>query len=402
MPNMGYTVGFMFPFISICVVYVNCLKVISFEKLLVAETESGEKTPESNIRTATLENEVIKSLPERFIICSSNKVSKQDHPVLYNVLDESGSNWLTLELDAGLIWGGLGEPSRWLVFAEMDFLPNTWYHTCVDIDSTNEQIVVGVNGAEMETLEGVAMATRPSSLVIGRSSAVPYSQYYWSMANLGIHLASPSSPSAVELSGQLCSRPGSILAWQPDAWTTTGNWTLVETKEVVEEQMCSNTTTTDLALPIQVSQGEGAAMCRRLGGGSMSSAPATEEAMDDFTTWFTESVQRPGEEGDVGKCWNIWTPYEEKEGAWVSLEDGSPATYLPWADGEGQEGDYQGYSIMIYTPYMPTPYKVVTPGNGGEVTPVCLACSLDSSFVVSLRGTCSGTTMGNLHLHSFF
>jgi hypothetical protein len=139
---------------------------------------------------------------------------------------------------------------------------------------------------------------------------------------------------------------------------------------------------------------EGVGTCQKLGGGHLTAPRQDAADLANFLDWFLAETVRPGVPGD--KCESIWTPYNDnaKEGEWVSLVDGSKATFLPWSPAEGDKEDRKANSILIYMPSRPKSYTDEEDLPFQYKKPVCISCTLPSNLTVNLIGLCADSTLG--------
>ena len=207
-----------------------------------------------------------------------------------------------------------------------------------------------------------------------------------------VHVFSVSNRSIDSLSANACSEEGDILAWNSSIWLQTGDG--LSRKETDRAGLCSREGTYDLALSMGLDQTQAIDTCNKLGGGRMTVVHNQKE-LTRFANWFQGTVP--------GACSRIWTPYSDqvKEGRYVSLEDGSLPTFLPWAVGQPNGGRTEnGINIRL------------DPGNGslpvfyydedtksGVERFICSSCSLVHHFSLQLKGVCEHTLMGKKCIH---
>ena len=359
---------------------VTSVKVFDFEGTFAAENDE-------NLAIATLSNDLQEDLVGRFAICASFKVGKHDYSSVYHVFDHNDENWMMFTVYDNSIFGDFGPKPNSYQLIQIDIRPDTWYHFCLDIDLDNQNITFAINGDITETLDNVFGITegKPNKIVIGRNGQ---EQFRWQLSNLHI-FSSSFSASVLEISGNLCNFSGDLLAWNKMTWEKTGDWTHVTETDEKQDRVCDNKTTYDIPLNIDIYQDEGLKLCHKLGKGTMPVFSDTEQ-LGAFVDWFVEETTELD-----SSCWNIWTPYsdEETEGVYLSLEDKSRTTFLPWTENEGLKEDTNANSLVIVIPDSPTPYADVE----NEVYN-CIACTLSTSLTVRLQGLCPGSILGD---HNF-
>ena len=353
----------------------------------------------------SLASETDITLPDKFIFCTSHKQTRMDKKGFYQVYGESNEPWISTKFSIGSnaansvgLWGAFG--ARWIYLGE---IPEPklyfWYHMCHQVDTVRGVLSISINGRRMATNVSVDSLTRNkpktlnNNLVIGKMTKVSSTkglveeQCASYVSNLG--LFSTSSHSIDSLSGPGCSQEGDLLAWSMSTWRQTGAGPVKAIEEEVAS-LCSGEGRYTLALPLGMDQEQAVLTCARLGQGRMTVSHSQEE-LRQFTDWFQGVVP--------GACSKIWTPYSDqgREGDYVSLEDGSEASFLPWAPGQPNGADTEnGVDIRfgLRNSSLPAYYYDENDKRGIEKF-ICSSCSLARHFSLQLKGLCEHTLLGN-------
>ena len=361
--------------------------------------------PTDQITYMSLASETDIILPEKFIFCTSHKQTRMDKKGFYQIYGIKKEPWMTTKFSIGSnaansigLWGAFG--SRWIYFGE---IPEPklyfWYHMCHQVDTVRGVLSISINGHRMATNVSVDSLTRNKpktlneNLVIGKMTKVTSTNGFVEeqcasyISNLG--LFSTSSHSIDSLSGPGCSQEGDLLAWSTSTWRQTGAGPVKAIEEGVAS-LCSGEGRYNLALPLGLDQEQAVLTCARLGQGRMTVSHSQEE-LRQFTEWFQVVVP--------GACSKIWTPYSDQahEGHYVSLEDGSKASFLPWAPGQPNGADTEnGLDIRLdlRNSSLPAYYYDENDKRGIEKF-ICSSCSLARHFSLQLKGLCEHTLLGN-------
>ena len=113
---------------------------------------------------------------------------------------------------------------------------------------------------------------------------------------------------------------------------------------------------------------------------------------------------------NVNFCWllwnqHYWTPYsdEAEEGVYISLEDGSKPSFLPWAPGQPNGAETEnGIDIRLDFRNSTLPLYYYDQGSHkGQEKRICSSCSLAEYFSLTLKGVCKHTLMGEQNNFTF-
>ena len=357
-----------------------------------------------------LSNEPEVFLPSSFVLCTSHKQKSMDQKGFYQIYGADNAPWMSSKLSIGSesdvnnsvgLWGYFG--SSWVYIGDIKS-PKLyyWYHMCSLIDTVRGFFSVSVNGERMATdiLVESLLQNRPkllsNNLVIGKMTQTSRAKESVDEQFLGyvsnVQVFSASNRSIDSLSANACSEEGDILAWNSSIWLQTGDG--LSRKETDHAGLCSREETYDLALPLGLDQTQAIDTCNKLGGGRMTVVHNQKE-LTRFANWFQGTVP--------GACSRIWTPYSDQfqEGRYVSLEDGSLPTFLPWAvdqpnGGRTENGidirmDPRNGSLHVFY------YDEDT--KAGVERFICSSCSLARHFSLQLKGVCEHTLMGRNCIH---
>ena len=191
-----------------------------------------------------------------------------------------------------------------------------WYRTCLGVDSNSGLVTVALNGRvlEVDRKVGDLVENRPNSLqdriVIGkwnRTSKGVDEQYPWAITNLQVFGWRADHDLAL-LSGQGCQEEGNYLAWQQMEWRASGEQVVVE--EVAMEEVCraERQERYSLAVPLEQTQAQSLATCRKLGHAWMV-VQGDRRGFEEYIQWFDGVTKK--------SCKRLWTPYSDEE---VKLE----------------------------------------------------------------------------------
>ena len=373
---------------------ISALKVYDF---------STPSSPGHSISYLELDASPPVELPSIFILCTSHKQTKMDSTGFYHIYGASGEPWMTTKfgtptgIDNAIgLWGPFGD--EWTYFGNI-VKPKLffWYHMCHLVDTVRGVLSVSVNGLRMATDVAVKNLkfNRPARLnkkmVLGKwvktsaTSALVDEQFLAFVSNVNVFTL--GNLSIDHLSANACGNEGDVLAWSSASWISTGQGL----REVEEEvaNVCSGEGRYNLGLPIGLDQQQAVETCRKLGRGRMT-VSNSEEELREFVTWFVRKLP--------GRCSNIWTPYsdEAKEGLFVSLEDDSQPSFLPWAPGQPNGAQTEnGLDIRLDTRNNDLPvYYYDQNSKKGIDDFICTSCSIEEFFSLKLKGVCEHTYMG--------
>ena len=206
---------------------------------------------------------------------------------------------------------------------------------------------------------------------------VPKEQYQGSISNIQVHKGGLNE--LVKLQSKKCDKPGDYLSWENMTWRLTGGNDLVTE---AHDSLCDSAETYDVAFPTGLPQKAALRTCSKLGHGNMTTI-RDEAALISYIQWFR---QLAGE----GRCKYIWTPHsdEKLEGAFINMNTGTEAEFLPWYPTEPNGGRSQN-SVAIKTTLGPKSYI-----DGTSYFSNCFSCSLKSSLTFIWMGACIHTRLG--------
>ena len=357
---------------------------------------AGPPHPNSSLSFATLATDT--ALPAQFTLCASSRQARFDDRSSYAVLGADGDPWVvpvlwespghTIHLWA--LWAGI-----WLKLGQLE-APRLgpWYRVCLAVDTRARSISAAVDGRRLgAAATDLAITNTPATLtmVIGRShSGGEEEQFYGAITNVQLF---PGLEEVEAVSGRVCEEEGAEVPWRPGEWTVTGGrWQLVE-----EEGVCGGATTYILALPVEMVRVEAMDTCHKLHG----TVPAHRDAasLEEYRAWYQAATD--------AACAFLWTPYSDAalEGAWSSLEDGSPTTFLPWMTGQPNGGTTENFIRMTLTTE-PAQYNDFDPEAKGTCGSCQLSrCTIPTSSlptratILQLRGQCEHTHLGEALHH---
>ena len=100
---------------------------------------------------AELKNDSRESLPDAFTVCSTIMAAGKNWPILFNMLDNNGDQFLAPTLVTGAIEGGIQIGFRqrltpWLVGKIPPLFPNEWTRSCIAVNTTSGLLQWVVDG----------------------------------------------------------------------------------------------------------------------------------------------------------------------------------------------------------------------------------------------------------------
>ena len=198
-------------------------------------------------------------------------------------------------------------------------------------------------------------------------------QFFGAVTNVrAFSSVSNSFANLEELSLYPCEHQGDLLAWEVDLWEVKGNgWILVEESK---KSVCHQENTYLLAVPFEIEAREAFKLCQeRLGGGILPSY-GNASSLRDFAEWF--------ESKSAGSCSFLWTPYSDEsvEGDFVSLNDNTRATYLPWGPSQPNGGREENFVRMAYYPDKDKDSAVEYIDSPNFVKGICSHCQFKTNI----------------------
>ena len=351
---------------------VSAIRVFKFES----------SSPE-DLSFVTLDPDTPILLPDKFILCTSHQQTKMDERNFYEISGDDGKLWMTTRFDIGLansvgLWGQFTRGFKYIGEIEKPKL-FFWYNICHNVDTVTGKLSVAVNGQILngnllvESLKTIKPTYLGRNLVLGRSS-----NYQSNAVITNVKVFKEGNLSIEKLSSNLCSFEGDVLSWQNASWIETGPGVKLKDKD----NLCSNSGSYELAIPIGVSQEQAVETCDKLGHGGLRLIHSQEE-IQQFLEWF--------EKTNPGICSRFWTPYSDHidEGLFTSLEDGSMADFLPWGPEQPNGLNVEnGVDLRLVKDTNPSYY------DSKEENEDCFCCSLSEHFSLSLRGLCQQSLIG--------
>ena len=380
--------------------YWVCLLMCSWQASAIRTYSFEEHTNDEALSFLTLASGPLVQLPDQFIFCTSHQQTKIDNRGFYHIYGEDGAPWMTTKfsLGAGIstsvgLWGNFGK--HWVYFGEVEELKlYYWYHLCHQVDTATGILSISINGKMLKSNVTVKSLkqNKPeylnNKLVIGKSTRVMKTdddkdeQFSGSVTNFKVF--GEQNLSLKQLSENACEQEGDLLAWSDSSWKQTGQGIIEKDKDT--SKLCDNKGTYTLPLPLRLSQQQAANTCDKLGHGRMRTTSSMEQLQELVELFQTELP---------GVCRNIWTPYSDQaeEGVFLSIEDNSKPTFLPWAPDQpnGAESE-NGIDIRLDKSGEVYYYDRHISPNLDQF--ICSVCSLDASFSIQLRGVCEFTFMG--------
>ena len=323
-----------------------------------------------------------------------------DDTGFFHMLDSERRPWLTWVF---FQQGRSGAIQLWMVTGDLglNYLIGNikqpklrvWYHVCVSIDTKNETSVVSVNGDQIGTkisLRKDFIRKMPRTLngriVLGSWVETwgrpELQQFDGSVGNVRL-FSWDFQGQQLKLSKEPCGTQGDLLDWQEMKWEEVGEGV---SSENMNWSVCYQHVSrlVWLVLPEAMSQEKALRTCDLLGHGHIVSVP-TNKSLVFYEEMFDEYAP--------GLCKYAWTPFSDKghENEFQSLEDNSPASFMPWADGQPNGAMVENSVILRLDKRA---YFDVVPDFGG----VCTACDIPTGLGFQLRGACRTTYLGKTNI----
>ena len=348
---------------------VEAFPVFTFDDLL---------NPSETLSFASLESDV--QLPEIFIICSSSKEASFDRVGFYSILGEDSSDWLSVILKPR--WGAVKLSVDWDGgFYSVGDLQNPkldhWYHICLMIDLSKEEIQFAVDGVLFGKAFGKNITNMPSRLKMNIGVGRFKSQFRGSVANIQVF----KEGDVTEISAAPCKeRQGSLLSWNPKIWDVVGsNWLMIEE---YEEVICAPYEYYSLAIPSEITLNDSLDVCEEKLNNGIIPYPENHSAFLRYVAWHQKTTG--------GNCPFVWTPLTDQnsEGVYLNMNNNSDVQYKNWDKTEPNGGKNENY-VMINV-------RQAALHDVQEKRLACSTCSLSSSLLLQLDGMCKDSFIGNL------
>ena len=357
------------------ILFFNCMTVQAFPVFTFDGSVDHLETPSF----ASLEDNV--HLPENFIVCSSSKEASFDRAGIFSILGEDMSEWLTLvfQIQLGKIklvvyWDKGFHPAGVLQNPKLDF----WYHTCLKMNLSNNEIEFAVNGELFGKVVGQNISNVPRKLKMNIGVDQDNRQFRGSVANIQLFREGDIK----EISAAPCkARQGSLLPWNPQVWKVVGShWLLIRENE---EMICVPYKRYNLAISAKITLNESLGICKEKLNNSFIPYPENPSAFLRYVDWHKNTSK--------GSCPNVWTPLsdEKSEGTFLNMNCNSDAKYQIWDKAEPNGGKEENYvTIKVQSASLQ---------DVAENEFYCSTCSLPSSLLLRLDGVCEDSFIGNLY-----
>ena len=150
-------------------------------------TFNGTSESSATPSFASLVNDV--ELPDIFILCSSSKQAKFDDLGVYSIAGKDSGVWLSIKMytflkatKLALRWDGKFYNIGELKNPKLDY----WYHVCMRMDLSKNEIEGAVNGVMMGRVVGKNITNIPSKLKMKIGIDYKNRQFQGSVANIQI------------------------------------------------------------------------------------------------------------------------------------------------------------------------------------------------------------------------
>ena len=335
----------------------------------------------SEISEVTLDQQTTEDvpLPDKFILCSSQQLSKMtiEGQGPYTILGQDDKTWFSLSFwyvspKVMEVWA-MASGDKWYLLGTIPRPTfNSWYHICLEFDIKDNQVKIASNGKIMTDWTAIPnmKEQKPTMLnnnfYVGKCKAnfvKTWHPFLGSVTN--IKMFKTDNSTIENLSGSLCTHQGDLLSGSHSLWRKTG-----QAKETtLSPGLVCHGPAYDLLLDFKQSQSKAIQMCQRLGRGSTVSTSNDQPELDEFLSWFNGITYDKCSEG-------VWTPFSDEETEGVFLHNGEKVTFLPWKPGQPNDGIAGNAVVTMGGQYV----------DMKEDKKYCVSCSIFRTTVFHLRG----------------
>ena len=203
-------------------------------------------------------------------------------------------------------------------------------------------------------------------------------QFYGMVSNVQFHVFSQKTSQLSTLTKNPCSNKGSLFAWSDMTFSSFGLG-VVQTEED-EDKVCDVLPAFyNIFLPAKTQWTDANHICEVLAGGMMTGVESSQEMKR-----LAKSIK-----GVSGSCLHSWLPISDAklEGVWENTNTNSPATFLPWIEGQPNGGRHENYVTLE------TENFEIRDAPHEEFH--CYSCTLKTNATLTLRGVCKDSLLGN-------
>ena len=254
---------------------------------------------------------------------------------------------------------------------------NYWYHICLRLDVKNIEIDVAVNGKRLGNAS-INVTNVPSKLSM-KIGVGHYNkkQFQGSVANIQIF----NEGNVAAISRSPCkSWPSTLLAWDPKSWKVNGSdWVL---REEFEDIFCDMSDNYNLAIPTWSTIQESLNICKHKLNNSIIPFVEDQNLFFKYIEWHISTTG--------GVCFDIWTPFSDKETERVFLDmnDNTTKELHLWDEIEPNGGRDENFVAISVA------RKALV--DVPERTRGCSSCSVSNSLLLKLDGLCKDSMIGKI------
>ena len=354
---------------------LNSIVIHAFPIFTFNGTSDSSATPSF----ASLVNDV--DLPDIFILCSSSKQARFDDVGFYSIAGKDSGAWLTIQFHPHtkairllVPWDGKFHIGGELENPMLDF----WYHMCLRIDLTTNEIEIAVNGAVMGKIVDKKITNIPSKLRMEIGIDHKNQQFQGSVSNVQVF----KEGNITEISAEPCKqRQNTILPWSPNSWRVVGSeWSSVEE---FEDMLCLPSDHYILAIPSKMTINESMDTCNLKLNNSIIPFQNDQETFKKYVAWYKNTTG--------GTCHDVWTPLsdENSEGTFLNMNNNVSAKFQPWNEGEPNGGKIENFAWFRVSTGMLD--------DVGYNRLACSSCLISKSLLLQLDGLCEDSLIGNLY-----
>ena len=317
---------------------------------------------------------------ETTILCSSVKHARFNDVGFYVISKDNFGLWLTVKFERllrttrlTLRWGGRVHKLGKLQNPKLDY----WYHVCMRLNLSKNEIEVAVNGVPMGKVLDKNMNDIPNKLNIKAGIGEDSQQFHGSVGNIQLY----KEGNVTDISSLPC-KPGlsTILPWNPNSWEIVGSdWSLTEE---FEEIFCVPSDHYNLAIPLRITIKESMEICQHKLNNGIIPFQQDPELFFKYVAWHKNTAG--------GRCPNIWTPLSDQnsEGVFLNMNNNVEEEFQPWEEAEPNGGKDENFAMISVT------RGVLHDVAHNKLS--CSACRISSSLLLQLDGLCEDSIIGKV------
>ena len=288
-------------------------KIVDYAELVVDE--------QANLPSQVFQNLGLPALSQyfQFTICSSIATGALTNTIcFFQLLRQSGTPWINLCLDSN------SKPPIFKISVDddetytpttntTDFIPQTWIHSCVSIDSALNHVIFVANGKQLDDRTfSIPSGAEPPKNLSGKLLLLKAYLGFWyqpqnKVSSLNIFSKQLTLTEMVSrTAGDDCGKSdGDYLDWENSEWVLKGKASL---GEVTVEDLCRRESRIQVfTAPGQMDQCKN--LCNKIQGGTMATLRSETETQEMFDRVDEVLWPRGGEPSQAGMItFSGWVP----------------------------------------------------------------------------------------------